>query len=412
MKVINTLLTDFLKKAGCFEIPCFQRSYSWGEKQWKQLFDDLVSLSRYENVKKHFFGTIVYESADITQISKTNYVSLIDGQQRLVSVSILLMALKNLDSELFDSIDPLLKNETVQENERFKISLDGENSEIYLMLSDGIDEIKSENIILKAYNFFKEQIKESKIEPKLLFEAVKKLEIIDMSLEKYTDNAQLIFDSLNSTGVRLSQVEQIKNFVLLGCDEKEQEFLCKKYWQPMEHAFENIDSKDRFKEFIKDYLTIQNNGAIPQKDCVYEEFNKFYINKLKFQTRETIIKHLKKYSKYYIKMLCSNFLEKDIREHIQAINDLNAKDAYPFLMEVFEDYESELIDKEILLEILSTVKRFVSNRDALSHPQKTFATLSKDINQMLALKNFTPKIIQNSKKMTINDLLEDSEISA
>lgn len=95
--------------------------------------------------------------------------------------------------------------------------------------------------------------------------------------------------------------------------------------------------------------------------------------------------------------------------HIRTINDIDTKDAYPFLMEVFEDFESELIDKEILLEILSTVENFVTNRDKLIHPEKTFVTLSNDVNQMLALKHFTPKIVKNSKKMTINDLLDEGE---
>lgn len=95
--------------------------------------------------------------------------------------------------------------------------------------------------------------------------------------------------------------------------------------------------------------------------------------------------------------------------HIRTINDIDTKDAYPFLMEVFECLESELVDKEILLEIPSTVENFVTNRDKLIHPEKMFVTLSNDVNQILALKHLTPKIVKNSKKITINDLLNEGE---
>lgn len=416
MKVTNTSFVEFLKKAGCFDIPSFQRSYVWTQKQWQQLYDDLLSLSRYENIKKHFLGTVVYESSSFVQISKVNRVRLIDGQQRIITLSILLSVLHNLAFEesdeesicLCDEIRGLLLNQ--DKDFPLKVSMNNdEDKMVYASLLDGDDNLKSTSLLFDAYKFFKNQINDSKILPCVLFEAIKKLEIVDMALELGVDNSQLIFDSLNSTGVKLSLVEQIKNFILLGTSGDEQDELYKKYWQPMVFSFDAVGCSDNFVDFIKDYLTIQNNGTIPQSDAMYENFCKFFMNKLKLQSRSTVVKHLVKYSKYYTNIISATIKDKDVRLHIQAINDVGAQDAYPFLMEVFEDYDSELIDKEILLEILSTVENFVTNRDKLIHPEKTFVTLSNDINQMLALRNFTPKIVKNSNKMTINDLLDEGQ---
>lgn len=422
MKVVNTGLIQFLSKAGCFEIPYYQRAYSWSQKQWQQLFDDIVSLSRYENMKKHFLGTIVYESNNLAQISMTSKVKLIDGQQRLVTISLLLVALKNHVENAAEKNLTLAKkirnNLLINPNEegdlRHKILLNNEDRDIYTLLIQGIDDISAKSPVFEAYSFFKEQIASSGINPQDLFSTLMKLEIIDMALEKDIDNAQLIFDSLNSTGIALSQIDQIRNFVLLGLSDKEQKSIYETCWKPIELSFENMDYKEKIEDFLRDYLTIQNNGKIPPKTELYEEFNKFYMEKLKYQNRETIIRHILKYSKYYIKLLSGNIMDSDVRRHIQTINDESAKDAYPFLMEVFEDYECELIDKEILLEILTTVVHFVTKRDGLAQPEKTFATLSNDINQMLSLKNFTPKIIKDSKKSTINEIMDeiDDEISA
>ncbi len=415
MKVTNTSFTDFLKKAGCFEIPAFQRNYVWSLKQWQQLFDDVLSLSRYEKMKKHFLGTVVYEPTNLVQISKTNIVRLIDGQQRIITLSLLLAALQNLMYEENDE-DSISLGEEIRSllfnNDKdcpYKIMLNSNDEEVYSSLLDGEDNLKTDALIFKAYEFFKNQIKSTKVLPCVLFETIKKLEIVDMALESEVDNSQLIFDSLNSTGVRLSQVDQIKNFILLGTTGEEQDELFEKYWSPMVQSFDSVGCGNRLSDFIRDYLTIQNNGSIPKEEAVYEEFCRFFMNRLKLQSRSTVVKHLVKYSKYYVKLISATLRDKDVRMHIQAINDIDAKDAYPFLMEVFEDFESELIDKEILLEILSTVENFVANRDKLIHPEKTFVTLSNDVNQMLALKHFTPKIVKNSKKMTINDLLDEGE---
>lgn len=421
MRANKANLMQFLRRAGQLEVPVYQRRYSWGEKQCAQLWDDIVSLAQNDSIQNHFLGVIVYVEKSLNQISSTNTAYLIDGQQRLTTLSLLIAAMvKNLENttpknELTRQKmqKRFLFNLEEEGDLRYKINLNKEDAETFVAIVEGNDEMPydfSYNIV-QNYNFFVEKIAEGTITVSQLFNSLLKLEIIDVSLQRDLDNAQLIFDSLNSTGLGLTQIDQIRNYILMGLEKSRQEVIFNNYWTPMEQAFREKGTLNLFEMFLCDYLTIQNSGNIVNIENVYGEFNKFFNERLKFQSRENIIKHIYRYSKYYLKLTYNDIEDESLREEISKINEQNASDSYPFLMEVFEDYENELLDKTLLLEILKTVNRFISDRKSESPNKitKTFASLSKDINKMLAMKEFTPKIVdktEHNSSPTIKDLIK------
>ena len=432
MKACKANLLQFLGKAGHLEVPVYQRCYSWTNKQCQQLWDDLVSLAKNENINSHFLGVIVYVEKDLSQISSVNTSYLIDGQQRLTAVALILAALVHILDESGQKNELTarkIKNRFLynhelynsdEDKQRYKLRLNSDDNSTYKAVLDGHEDLplKYSQNILDSYELFKKLISESQIPHNQIFSALQKLEIIDVALQKGFDNPQLIFDSLNSTGVRLSQNDQIRNYVLMGLEQGEQNELYKNYWEPMEKAFFLTNKPELFEQFMRDYLTIQNNGQIPAISEIYSGFNTFFNARLKLQSRKEILKHLYRYSGYFLKIVFCNINAPEISEIVKRINSLNAKDSYPFIMEVFEDFENGLIDENILAEILKTVESFIVKR--ITNPDdkiiSTFATLSNDINKMLALKDFTPKIVEPEAgiftevpKSTINKLLRVNE---
>ncbi len=162
--------------------------------------------------------------------------------------------------------------------------------------------------------------------------------------------------------------------------------------------------------FIRDYLTIQNGGTITPFENLTKDFLVFYARISKYQPKDVVVKNLCRYSSYYKKITSGNIPDKDIKEKIDEINEYGAKDAYPFLMEVFEDYDFAHINKHMLLDILNTVISFIEERNS-QNPSKlalSFAGLSSEINKMMVLKDYMPKFVAENTDspecVTINEL--------
>lgn len=215
---------------------------------------------------------------------------------------------------------------------------------------------------------------------------------------------------------KLSNISRIRKFVSAELANSGLQDIYSTYWLEMENSYleasENLQQSVLEKFFI-DYLTIQNNGKIPQKEDLFLNFVDFYQKAIKFQRKELIIKHIFRYSVYYLKILFSKLSDEKIRVKIKKINAYNAVDAYPFLMEVFEDYEFAHINKSMLLEILDTVIGFIQERNSKKPSQiaLSFAGLSTEINKMLVLKNYTPHFVMDEEEIPVEETI-NSMISA
>ena len=212
----------------------------------------------------------------------------------------------------------------------------------------------------------------------------------------------------------LSEVSKVRRFIFSDLKNNGLMSLYNTYWLEMEDLFIDASeklSKNLFEMFLIDYLTIQKSAVIPKKENLLKEFIDFYQEITKFQQREIIIKNIFRYSMYYLRITFADLQDEEIRKKIKTINALNATDSYPFLMEIFEDYEFAHINRAMLLEILDTVLGFINERNSKKPSQiaLSFAGLSTEINKMLVLKDYTPHFVVEEtnflEKDTINSMI-------
>ena len=205
--------------------------------------------------------------------------------------------------------------------------------------------------------------------------------IVDISLDRRYDNPQLIFESLNSTGLELSQADLVRNYVLMGLEPAEMESLYRDYWFPMEQRFGHTEYTDRFNRFMRDYLTVRT-GRIPNIDDVYSAF-KAYARSAETGGIRDIVAEIARFARYYVDMALLREPDPALREAFEDIAVLKVDVAYPFFLEMYELYASQLLSREDLLAMARLVESYVFRRGICGIPtnslNKTFANLSKEL---------------------------------
>lgn len=389
MEATQAQLLSLLDGKKQFTIPIYQRTYSWHLKQCQQLFLDIERIGNDESELSHFIGSIVYFKPGTSPVTSVPELLVIDGQQRLTTVSLLLLALTHflkehldftLEDETWEEIqETYLINKHRKDDSRFKLLLTRKDKTTYTNLVDEMEMTSNHSKrVLENYNFFKGKIhKENAL---AVYHGIKKLIIVDVILERDKDNPQLIFESLNSTGLDLSQADLIRNYILMGQPMDKQNDLYERYWFPMEQSFgENIGS---LAWFIRDYLTMKE-ASIPRIDQVYEVYKKFLGSKNGFKSVEEAVKSLHRYAKYYVRIALLKEEDPAIAKKLKEITKLKIDTSYPFLLAVYGDFEEEQINKEEFIEIIGMVSNYVFRRAICGIPtnslNKTFATLYKRI---------------------------------
>ncbi len=386
MKASAKNLLSIIKEPKQFIIPIYQRTYSWQFKQCALLLKDIKEASKSE--QGHFIGSIVYFQPDIHTIAEINKYLVIDGQQRLTTITLLIAALvkfieKNPDC-VVDTTAKKLKNyylfNAEEDNDLYFKLLLTRRDKVTLtnLLTNKPLPTKYSNRIIENQDYFYGQIDENNINK--IYKGLQKLIVVDVALEKEKDNPQLIFESLNSTGLNLSQADLIRNYILMGQEPIFQKHLYETYWYPMEQSFgENISA---LPWFMRDYLTMKLN-SIPKIGEVYDTFKQYFNNhKDKFGI-ENIVKSLYEYSQYYVAIALQKEEDKSLNPIFKEITKLRIDTSYPFLLAVYNDYENELITLDEFVEILHITKNYVFRRAICGIPtnslNKTFATLYKNI---------------------------------
>ena len=356
---------------------------------------DILGVARDDKIPAHFIGSLVYVEKGIYHVSSVTQLLIIDGQQRLTTLSLLLAVLgealeepgRETSSEITRKkiCNYYLFNVEESDDAHYKLLLTQSDRETLIRILEGREEPHSvSNHIKQNYQFFKQQMHQDRIDPITLYKGISKLIIVDISLEQQ-DNPQLIFESLNSTGMDLSQVDLIRNYVLMGLDNDEQTRLYKSYWYPMEQSFSHTQNVTLFNRFMRDYLTLKSKtGDIPNIDKVYATFKLYHQNRSATPIEE-IIADIYRYSKYFTKMAFSQEKDADIRRVLNDIDILQVYVAYPFLLEVYDDYEHQLLCREDFIAILRLVESYVFRRAICGIPtnslNKIFATLVREIDK-------------------------------
>ena len=397
MKADETQLLKFMNGPKQFIIPIYQRTYSWTLKECKQLWEDITKAGNDNKISSHFLGSIVYVEKGLFQISTIPKLLLIDGQQRLTTISLLLSALsKVIKDPIGGMTSDKLKNYYLinreEEEKRYKLILTKSDKETIFKIIDNKEISDGDSQRIKEnYEFFAEQISENNVEEVL--KGLNKLIIIDVSLDRERDNPQLIFESLNSTGLELTQADLIRNYVLMGLEKQEQDNLYNNYWSPMEKSFGYAKYSVLFDRFIRDYLTIKT-GKIPNIKDVYSAF-KLYTQK--FINIKELVADVYKYSKYFVNIALDKEQDNQIKAVFSDINTLKVDVSYPFLLQLYEDYKQERIKKEDFMKIIKYIESYVFRRAICGIPtnslNKTFANLYKEIKSENYLESFKAAIL-------------------
>lgn len=377
MKASETNLNRFLSQPDTqFVIPVYQRNYDWTDTECKQLMNDILITGSDASINFHFLGSIVYIQDDIYTSNEVRELTIIDGQQRittitLIYIAIFLLAKKLNDRKLENRIEENYLINKFFEKEKLKLRPTENNDKALKFLINKIgDETFGEfSIVIENYEYLANQINQENINTVL--KGLDKLMFVEISLERGKDNPQRIFESLNSTGLELSQADLIRNYILMGLKREQQTRIYENYWLPIENACtEKESNSNEVSDFIRHFLTIETQ-EIPNKDKVYQSFKKkhaFPDDKL----FEEILAKIKNYSNHYNKLINpQNEPDKEIRQQVGFINKLEITVSYPFLLEVYHDYENNIIDKRTIIQVFELIQSFAWRRFILGLPSNS-----------------------------------------
>ncbi len=390
-----------------FVIPIYQRLYSWKKEQCEQLWDDIIKIGGNDKMNGHFIGSILYARVDATHSSP---LLIIDGQQRLTTITLLFIALRNHSSDEVKrkEMESYLINSDKDGDKKFRLILSESDKDTLLFLIDKDKRKPSEPSLKIVENFklFEEWIRKNTDKLETIFKGLEKLMMVEISLERGKDNPQLIFESMNSTGKDLTQTDLIRNYILMGLEPEKQKIFYKKYWRAMEEDFKQNETL--FNQFVRHYLTIKT-GKIPIEKRVYEAF-KDYQQKEGIEI-EDLLKDLQKYCGYFCQIAFKKEADKDLNKALGFLVDLEMDVIYPLLLELYSDYIDGVLSKQDFIPIIYLTESYLCRR-AVYRPgsgglNKVFASFTKKINKDQYLESI--KVHFLSLEKTTGKFPKDSE---
>lgn len=392
MKATEAQFLAFLRKSSQFVIPIYQRTYSWTARECRQLWDDVVRAGSDSGIDVHFVGSIVYIEDGLSQVSLQAPLLVIDGQQRLTTVTLLLAALAEAlgDDEVIDGFNArkvrnyYLLNPEESGERQFKLLLSQGDKATLTSIVAGQDP-QGEPSITVSENFalFRELIAGRKGDLAVVCRGLAKLVVVDIALNRDHDNPQLIFESMNSTGRELSQADLIRNFILMGLEPELQTRLYRDYWRPMEVAFGQQAYTTHFDAFMRHYLTVQT-GNIPKLSDVYDAFK---THARAFGASEAdierLVREVRDFARYFCAMALGAEQDADLKRAFQDLVELKVDVAYPFLLDLYRDHATGRLEKADFLVAIRLVEAYVFRRAISAIPtnsmNKTFATFARSV---------------------------------
>lgn len=358
-------------------IPVYQRNYDWKMDNCARLFDDLVEMIR-EQRASHFFGSIVYK--DEGAIGES---TVIDGQQRLTTVSLLFLALHHaLEGGQIETEDPHLKGRIFKEYLQSEYAASGHklklkpvkaDSSAYAKLFGNPQFYDDDSNITANYRYFVRRLQERSLTGEEVFDAIRRLQVMKLKLEE-SDDAQLIFESLNSTGLDLSEADMIRNYVLMGRGRGEQEFLYNEFWNRIE---ENVDYAT--SPFIRHYLT-SKLGRTPKISQLYEEFRQYV--RAGHHDVPAILSDMRDYSNHYRDLRRATTGDSSADRFLRRYNMVDREVTLPLLMPVLAEFRAGTIAPDDLCGVIRSADNYLTRRFVCGYPtnalNKIFALLYRE----------------------------------
>lgn len=413
MKAEDTLVTNLLQGAKQFIVPIFQRDYSWGTKHCQQLWKDVIRVGSDPNVKGHFLGSVVYVAAEDNTATITRWL-LIDGQQRLTTLTLLLIALRDQMAQLRgnsgqgeeeatpDELDDYyLRNRHGKGERRHKLHLRRADHETLIALLDGktLPEAVSERV-KENFLFLRDLVAQADVQT--VYNGIKKLVVVDVSLTRGQDDPQMIFESLNSTGVDLTQADLIRNFVLMRLDESSQTQLYEEHWQPIEQAF-GRRYRTEFDKFVKDFLTLQLRPGTPLKAAeIYHEFRSYFSRTVEKRGVDGILSDLRRFGTYYTAFSLGQEKQPALKEEFARLRSL-VEVASPVVLTLYDFHDrAKTLRTDEFVEAVELLESFVFRRSVCDMQTrslgKIFASLAYRITESQPLLSLKVALYRQGKK--------------
>ena len=376
MKASERKITKLFSESDTvFSIPVYQRDYNWQEKQCQRLFKDILQTGKNEKVSSYFLGSIVYIHDGIYGVGEKEF-HVIDGQQRMTTLTLLFLAIyfKLKGTILAKDADKIYNQYVVNpySEKEIKLKLLPPEENLYILNKishNKFNELEAfqDRNMLKNYLFFEKELENLSFDDmKHLSNGIEKLIYIDIALEKGKDDPQKIFESLNSTGLDLSQGDLIRNYILMDLERGEQNRIYKEIWIPIENNCKVSDGSEitsYVSDFIRDYLTLKTE-KISSKPKVFETF-KVYYEKENDEKLEDMKKYSEAYS-YIIKPILEK--DKDIQRELDYLKSLDKTVINTFLIGVLKDYKDNILEKDELLNILILLQSYLWRRYITEKP--------------------------------------------
>lgn len=392
MKATEAKLLEFLKKSPQFVIPIYQRTYSWTEKECRQLWEDIHRAGANDDISAHFIGSVVYVEKGLYSISSQSPLLVIDGQQRLTTVSLIIAALANAigEGEPIEGFSTrklrnyYLLNPEEEGERHYKLILSQtDKPSLMAILQDAPQPMEHSIRVSENYKLFQDLLASQQDGLETVCKGIAKLMLVDISLDREQDNPQLIFESMNSTGRELSQADLIRNYILMGLEPELQTKLYEHYWRPMELAFGQEAYTTHFDGFMRHYLTVRT-GEIPRMGEVYDAFKQHTrSSKVAESGVEALVSELHDFAGHFCAMALGKEEDADLKRAFHDLRELKVDVAYPLLLELYHDYASQLLPREDLLKAVRMIESYVFRRAVCAIPtnsmNKTFANMGKSL---------------------------------
>ncbi|MFT2649359.1 DUF262 domain-containing protein [Helicobacter pylori] len=407
MKAKTTPLLNFIKdnQKNQLVIPIYQRLYSWEKEQCKQLWDDIIKIGGNDKMDGHFIGSIVFVH-DGTYSTDHNELLIIDGQQRLTTITLLFIALRNhLSDKRKEIVDHYLINSDKDGDKKFRLILSDSDKDTLLSLIDKDRRKPSEpsSKIVENFKLFEEWVSNTnKLET--IFKGLEKLMIVEIALEKEKDDPQLIFESMNSKGIELTQTDLIRNYIIMETEIEKREGFYNKYWRAMEEEFKQ--NKKLFDRFVRHYPTIKTR-EIPNINKVYAALKDYW--QKEGIGIEDLLKDLQKYCGYFCRIVFKKEADKDFKQGFRFLVDLEMDVIYPLLLELYSDYSDGVLSKDDFRRSIALIESYICRRAVCGIPSnglnKLFASFTKHIQKDEYFKSLKAHflLLKNNQRFPNND---------
>lgn len=376
MKASERKITKLFSESDTvFSIPVYQRDYNWQEKQCQRLFKDILQTGKNEKVSSYFLGSIVYIHDGIYGVGEKEF-HVIDGQQRMTTLTLLFLAIyfKLKGTILTKDADKIYNQYVVNpySEKEIKLKLLPPEENLYILnkiSNNKFNELEAfqDRNMLKNYLFFEKELENLSFDDmKHLSNGIEKLIYIDIALEKGKDDPQKIFESLNSTGLDLSQGDLIRNYILMDLERGEQNRIYKEIWIPIENNCKVSDGSEitsYVSDFIRDYLTLKTE-KISSKPKVFETFKTYYEKE-----NDEKLEDMKKYSEAYSYIIKPSLeKDRDIQRELDYLKSLDKTVINTFLIGILKDYKDNILEKDELLNMLILLQSYLWRRYITEKP--------------------------------------------